>query len=167
MEGQLIRQQAVSNGNLAWVACVVAVVSILVPLTIAAPFMAPLRDQGRAVPGSPPPLTFAIVWPILYALIGVAIVFLALRPSAQSTPAIQWTAMALLLAQLVLNWAWTPVFATKNKFASTVMILIMLMVTLAVIVLCTRVQILSGALLAPYAGWLVYALILSSRAQSA
>jgi len=137
---------------------------MLIPAAIATPSMGALRLASAKLPGTPPAVVFAIVWPILYALIGVAVVLLATRPATSCTPAVQWTALGLLLAQLAVNWAWTPVFVSKNKLGATVMVLVMLMATGTATALCTRAQVVSAALLAPYFVWLIYALLLSSSA---
>src|SRR5690348_12584633 len=54
----------------------------------------------------PPGWAFGVVWPILYALIGIAVAMvLAQPPSPRRKPA-----LILFFVQLALNFAWSPIF---------------------------------------------------------
>ncbi len=79
---------------------------------------------------------------------------------------VRWTGVALLAAQLLVSWAWTPVFASGRRREATWMIVAMLLATLPGIVLAARTSTVAAALWAPYAAWLVFALVLSSEANS-
>ena len=54
----------------------------------------------------PPGAAFGIVWPILYALLGISVaMILAELPSPRRK-----TALTLFWIQLALNFAWSPIF---------------------------------------------------------
>src|SRR5690349_14518632 len=54
----------------------------------------------------PPGWAFGVVWPILYALLGIAFAMIILeRPSSR-----RQAALTLFFIQLALNFAWSPIF---------------------------------------------------------
>ena len=137
-----------------------------VPAAIGAPYMGSLRGALGSTPSAPPPLAFAIMWPVLYTLLALAAGFLVCYPSSSAGAGVQWTAFGLLMAQLVLNWFWTPVYATGKSSTANLLIVAMLMLTLPAIALSATAQPLSAALMSPYAAWLVFALVLSAQGQA-
>src|SRR5689334_18218288 len=54
----------------------------------------------------PPGAAFGIVWPILYALLGIALAMIIAEPPS----ARRRNALILFSAQLALNFAWSPLF---------------------------------------------------------
>src|SRR6185369_3394009 len=54
----------------------------------------------------PPGWTFGVVWPILYALLGIALAMILAEPPSARRQA----ALTLFFIQLVLNFAWSPIF---------------------------------------------------------
>ena len=149
-----------------WGAALLAVLLIVVcnavPALIAMPYTGALRQAQTTTPAAPPPLAFAIVWPLLYTMLALAVFMLICYPAPGASAAVQWTACALLLAQLPLNWAWTPVFASGKASTAALLIVAMLMLTAAALALGVSVQPIAAALAAPYAAWLVFALLLST-----
>ena len=141
------------------------VVCQVVPAVIAAQANKTIKRTSNQLPSAPPPVAFSVVWPLLYLLIAGSLWFLCATPSS-APPGVRWTAVALLAAQLPLNWAWLPVFSADKRRAATRMIVAMLMLTLPGIVLAARTSTIGGALWAPYAAWLVFALVLSSEANA-
>jgi len=148
-----------------WAQGVVGIVLILAlqlaPMAVAYKYRSALKSSTAAMSNAPPALVFAIVWPILYLLIAIAMFLIIFYPQ-KDTAGLQWTAFAFLVLQLGVNWAWTPVYAKGGtnpayKKAATGMIFIMLAMTSIAAVLCTRTQIVSAALLVPYIAWLLYA----------
>ena len=106
----------------------------------------------------PPPVTFAIVWTVLYALMGFA---LALVCSA-------WGARLRLLAilafvlQLVLNLAWSPVFFAEHEIRLALLILAALNIAvLLTVVLFWQVRRVAGLLMLPYLAWILFATVLN------
>jgi benzodiazapine receptor len=151
-----------------WGAVVLLVVLIVlfnvVPAALAIPYTAALRTAVKTLPAAPPPLAFGIVWPILYTLLAVAVSLMIAYPQPTVAPAMAWVACGLVVAQLGVNWAWTPVFAQGQRSTAAIMTVVMLMVTLAAMMLTATSQPIAAALLAPYAAWLVFALVLSAQA---
>ena len=107
----------------------------------------------------PPGFLFGIVWPILYALLGIALaIILAEPPSARRN-----TALALFFAQLMLNFAWSPLFFAGHdiRLAKGV-IFAMAALAAAAAGQFLRIKRLAGLLMVPYLGWLVFAAMLNS-----
>ncbi len=134
------------------------VVLQVVPLGIS---MAPgARVERSSMPSiAPPAPVFVVVWVVLYLLAAVALWFQCCAKGV--SPGVQWTGVALLGAQLVAGWFWTLLFRS-DKRAATWMVAAMLIVTLPGLVLAAKTSVTAGALWAPYAAWLVFALVLSS-----
>ena len=115
--------------------------------------------EGLAKPSfQPPGAAFGIVWPILYALQGLALsIVLAEAPSRTRR-----TAIILFVVQLLLNFAWSYVFfgARAIQIAQWHIVAILVLATLA-----TRrfwsLKPLAGALMLPYLAWLIFAFTLN------
>src|SRR4029079_3036006 len=54
----------------------------------------------------PPGWAFGVVWPILYALLGIAVTMILAEPPSPRRK----TALTLFFIQLALNFAWSPIF---------------------------------------------------------
>jgi benzodiazapine receptor len=54
---------------------------------------------------TPPPIAFPVVWPLLYAAMGLASYRVAVRLGSWTT-----SPLDLYAGQLLLNWAWSPLF---------------------------------------------------------
>src|SRR6476646_1703485 len=54
----------------------------------------------------PPGWAFGVVWPILYALLGIALAMILVEPPSPRRQA----ALTLFFIQLVLNFAWSQIF---------------------------------------------------------
>ena len=54
----------------------------------------------------PPGWTFGVVWPILYALMGIAVAMVLVEPPSPRRK----VALVLFFIQLALNFAWSPIF---------------------------------------------------------
>jgi len=148
-----------------WVQALVGIILIVIlqvgPLAIASKYTSDLRASAQAMKNAPPPVVFAIVWPILYLCIAIALFFLIFY-ARKNTAILQWTAFAFLVLQLGVNWAWTPVYAEGKthpayKKAADGMLFIMLAFTIAAMILSAQTQIISAVVLVPYIAWLLYA----------
>lgn len=107
----------------------------------------------------PPGWLFGAAWTILYALMGAALAMVvALAPSVRRR-----NALALFLAQLALNLAWSPIFFGAHDIKLAQMV-IFLMAALAAGAAGQffRLRRVAGLLLIPYLGWLVFAAILNA-----
>ena len=105
-------------------------------------------------PHQPPPEVFRIVWSFLYLILGY-LLYNFYHSGNQYL-------LGLLIFNLVLNFAWTPVF---SKFKALVLALIMtLLMIFSVIVMIHQINTITNSctninsvLLAPYLGWLLAA----------
>jgi len=106
----------------------------------------------------PPPVVFAVVWTVLYALMGLA---LALVCSAWGAR-LRLPAILAFALQLLLNLAWSPVFFAEHEITLALLILAALVVAvLLTIVLFWQVRRVAGLLLLPYLAWIVFASVLN------
>lgn len=107
---------------------------------------------------TPPGWVFGTVWPTLYLLLGLA---LALILNARRAPG-RKAAILVFLAQLLVNFAWSPVFFGARQ-ASLGFLLLVVIFALAVVstFLFGRIRPLAAWLLLPYLAWLSFAGLLS------
>jgi benzodiazapine receptor len=106
----------------------------------------------------PPPALFGIVWTALYALMGLA---LALVGSAWGARG-RGLAVAMFIAQFLVNLAWSPVFFGMNRITGgLIVIAIMDVLVIVTLVLFWRIRKLAGALLLPYLTWILFATVLN------
>lgn len=106
----------------------------------------------------PPGITFAIVWPILYILIGLAFAMVCAAWGARRRTA----AIALFLLQLVVNFAWTPVFFGAYDIDGGLTVLgILVPLVIATTVLFWKVRRTAGLLMLPYLAWILFATALN------
>ncbi len=107
----------------------------------------------------PPGWAFGLVWPILYALMGIALaMILALPPSPQKR-----NALLFFFVQLVLNLAWSPLFfAAHDMRAAQIVIFLMIVFAAGAAGQFYRLRNAAGMLLIPYLAWLVFASMLNT-----
>jgi translocator protein len=106
----------------------------------------------------PPPITFPIVWSVLYVLMGVA---LAMVLSARGAGG-RGAAFVAFVVQLALNLAWSPLFFALHQVGVALGVIVALALALAVtIALFARVRPLAAWLLAPYLAWVCFAAVLN------
>jgi tryptophan-rich sensory protein len=103
---------------------------------------------------TPPAIVFPIVWSILYTMIAISGWNLwqqRHQPQAK-------TALGFYSAQMVLNWAWSPLFFNFHLIAvSFYCIILIALLTLITIVLTKNNFKLSSIMLVPYFIWLIFA----------
>jgi tryptophan-rich sensory protein len=103
---------------------------------------------------TPPDVTFALVWPLLYLLLGLSLAIILNARSAQG----RGIALAFFAAQFVCNLVWSPLFFGAHQvtlaFYLAVAIFLLAVVTA---VLFGRVRPLAAWLLVPYLCWLGFA----------
>ena len=111
----------------------------------------------------PPGRAFGIIWPILYALIGVAVAMIIAEPPSPRRQA----ALTLYFIQLALNFAWSPIFFAGHDI---VLAKIVIFVMAAVAALAARqflkIRKAAGLLMVPYLAWLVFAATLNSTIEN-
>lgn len=111
----------------------------------------------------PPGWTFGVVWPILYALVGIALAMILAEPASPRKQA----ALTLFFIQLVLNFAWSPIFfAGHDIVLANIVIFVMAVVTAVAARLFLKLRKTAGLLMLPYLAWLVFAATLNSTIQS-
>jgi benzodiazapine receptor len=102
----------------------------------------------------PPGWAFGVVWTTLYTMMGIV---LNAPPSAERS-----RGLALFGAQLVLNFAWSPIFFGAHRIdLALVTILLTNALVTATIISFWRVRPLAAALLLPYLAWLCLATALN------
>lgn len=109
-------------------------------------------------PWTPPSWLFAPVWFLLYLGIAVAgwLVWRAVRPVAVLP-------LALWVAQLVLNAAWSWLFFGLHRpGAALADIIVLLVLILAFVVAAYRVSSVAAWLIVPYALWVLFATVLNA-----
>ena len=107
----------------------------------------------------PPEWVFGIVWPVLYALIGIALALILEEPMTKR----RRKALILFFAQLLLNYSWPLVFFAAHDIQSALVVMVV-MTGLAAMAAGEfwRIRPLAGALMAPYLAWLCFAAALNA-----
>ena len=105
---------------------------------------------------TPPNWAFGAVWTVLYVLIAVSGWLLRLRRARG--------ALALFVAQLVVNSVWTPVFfgaypliGTAALWVALAIIVLLDLLVVATVAAAWPVSRWSAVLLLPYLAWILYA----------
>lgn len=106
----------------------------------------------------PPPVTFAVVWSALYALMGLA---LAMILAARGAPG-RSAAIAAFAIQFALNLAWSPLFFGAHRMSAALILLVVLdLAVIVTVVLFRKVRPLAATLLLPYLAWILFATVLN------
>ena len=115
-------------------------------------------DTLRKPPLNPPDAAFAIVWPILYAMIAVAGVMVWRTGDPRRR-----TAMIAYAAQLLVNFAWTGLFFTARMPGAALAWIVLLLVLIGMTVRLFRpISRVAATLLLPYAAWVGFAAYLNA-----
>ena len=108
--------------------------------------------------GYPPPSTFALVWSILYILMGVALAMILAAAGARG----RGLAALVFGVQLLINLAWSPLFFGAHRITwALVDILLLDGAVVATIVLFARIRPRAALLLVPYLAWILFATYLN------
>jgi tryptophan-rich sensory protein len=107
----------------------------------------------------PPGWAFGVVWPVLYALMGVALAMILAEPPSER----RRTALTLFFLQLALNLAWSPIFfAAHDITLAKFVIFVMAALAAGAAGQFYRLRPVAGLMLVPYLAWLVFAAVLNS-----
>ena len=111
----------------------------------------------------PPGWAFGVVWPILYALMGLALAMILAEPSSDR----RRNALILFFAQLALNFAWSPIFfAGHDMTLAKYVIFLMTAIAAAAAGQFLRLRKAAGLLLVPYLAWLIFAAALNAAIEN-
>jgi tryptophan-rich sensory protein len=106
----------------------------------------------------PPGWLFGVAWTILYILLGLSIAIVLNARGARG----RGLAVTLFVAQLFLNFAWSPVFFGMHQIRAALFIIVtMLVLSIIVAVLFMRIRPVAAYLMIPYIAWLSFATILN------
>jgi len=106
----------------------------------------------------PPGWVFGVVWTILYVLLGLSLAMVLHARGAEKRS----RALGLFGIQLLLNFAWSPVFFALHQIGPALSIIAAMAVgTFALILVVWRIRPLAGLLLYPYLAWLMFAGLLN------
>jgi tryptophan-rich sensory protein len=106
----------------------------------------------------PPPVWFAIVWSVLYAMMGLALAMICAAWGARGRTA----AIAAFAVQLAINLAWSPVFFAMHRIREGLIVISLLdLAVIVTIVLFWRVRRGAALLLLPYLVWIAFATLLN------
>jgi tryptophan-rich sensory protein len=106
----------------------------------------------------PPGWIFGVVWPILYALLGISLALVVAEPSSER----RRLALMLFFAQLALNFLWSPIFFGAHDIALAKWVIF----AIAIVAAAAAGQFLrlrkgAGLLMIPYLIWLIFAATLN------
>lgn len=104
---------------------------------------------------TPPNWLFGPAWTLVYILIAVA-GWRVMETEGLSSPAFR-----LWLGQMVLNWAWTPVFFGFHQIGFGLVVIVCLLATVAAFMLKSADRVARWCF-GPYALWLCYATALNA-----
>lgn len=111
-------------------------------------------ESLRKPPLSPPGIVFLIVWPILYALMGIGAARISLQPDSSG----RTRSILLFLAQLLFNFFWSIIFFTMQAYGFAWFWLIALwLLVILMIFSFQRQNRLAAILQIPYFLWLTFA----------
>ena len=106
----------------------------------------------------PPGWIFGAVWTALYAMMGIALAAILNEPPSKQ----RRIALGLFASQLMLNFAWSPIFFGGGMIdLGLLVILAMNVLVTMTIIAFWKIRPLAGALLIPYLAWLCIAAALN------
>lgn len=111
---------------------------------------------------TPPSWVFGPAWTILYILMGIASYLVWQKRVRDDANKYIYIALGLYAVQLLINWAWSPVFFGAHRPDISLGIIATMWVLIAIcIVMFWRIRPLAGMLLLPYIAWVSFAFALN------
>lgn len=108
---------------------------------------------------TPPGFVFSIVWSLLYALLAVIAWILSSQPKESRCKSTHY----LFAVQLLMNWAWTPLFFQYHWLTFSAIWLVVLTCLNLILIIQTKTKHKTVALLlTPYVLWLMFASYLNA-----
>jgi translocator protein len=106
----------------------------------------------------PPGWVFGAAWTFLYILLGLAVALILHARGARG----RGPALALFVVQLLLNYAWSPIFFAYHEVGAALWtILAMILVSAVTAALFWRIRRVAALLMLPYLAWLCFAALLT------
>lgn len=107
---------------------------------------------------NPPSWVFAPVWTTLYIMIAVA----GWRTWRRWRAGAPYTALYLWGGQLVLNFAWSPLFFGAHRIDLALRVIVVLLATIVAFIVVSRNDRVSALLFVPYGLWVAFATLLNA-----
>ena len=112
----------------------------------------------RQPPLSPPGWVFPLVWTVLFALMGIGAARIFLTPASGARS----LGLNLFIAQLAVNFLWSPIFFNLQAFGfAFVWLLLLLILVLAMTLTFRKTDPAAAKLQIPYLLWLAFAAYLN------
>ena len=109
-------------------------------------------------PLSPPGWVFPVVWTILFALMGIGAARIELTPPSKARN----LGLNLFVAQLIVNFFWSPIFFNAQAFGPAFFwLLLLLALVLGMIPAFHKIDPPAAKLQIPYLIWLIFAAYLN------
>ena len=106
----------------------------------------------------PPGWLFGAAWSVIYALLGIALALVLALPKSPG----RRDAVILFWVQMLLNFAWSPVFFAGHDIGlASVLLVSILLVSAMAGGKFWRLRPLAGAMFIPYLCWLIFATVLN------
>lgn len=106
----------------------------------------------------PPGWMFGVAWTILYVLLGLSLALILHARGARG----RGPAVALFVAQLLLNFAWSPIFFAYHEVGAAFWTIVaMILLSAVTALLFWRIRRTAALLMLPYLGWLCFAALLT------
>ena len=109
---------------------------------------------------APPRATFAVVWPILYLLLGYSVYRVA---RTTPRPWVWYVAVCTAVLTLVAQNVWICLYSKLEFRLALYVLLLLLFFGILQMYASASVDKLGGALLAPYVAWLLFALLMNAE----
>jgi tryptophan-rich sensory protein len=107
----------------------------------------------------PPGWVFGAAWTLLYVLLGLSLAIILAEPNSPRKK----TALILFFGQLILNFAWSPIFFAAHDIRLALIVIGVMAVLSAVAAgQFWRIRKVAGALMLPYLAWLCFAAALTN-----
>jgi translocator protein len=106
----------------------------------------------------PPGWVFGAAWTVLYILLGLAVALILHARGARG----RGLALALFALQLLLNYAWSPLFFAYHEVGAAFWTIVaIILLSAAVAILFWRIRRAAALLMVPYLAWLGFAAVLT------
>jgi tryptophan-rich sensory protein len=106
----------------------------------------------------PPGWMFGVAWTLLYIFLGLAAALVLHARGARG----RGLALGLFVLQLVLNYAWSPIFFAYHEVGAAFWTIVAMIIVAAIAAaLFWRIRRSAALLMLPYIGWLCFAAVLT------